>query len=47
MRKNSPPLTEKEKQTKPLAGEIDPKNARVKAAQFAEREKASIRSKKG
>jgi len=46
MTKNvKPPLSEQEKQTKPMPGETDPKDAFIKARMFANQAKA--RQKKG
>ncbi len=42
--RHSEPHTETDKQTKPMPGEIDPKNARQKAAEFAAIERLRIRS---
>jgi hypothetical protein len=40
--KNSRPLTEAEKQKQPLPGETSPKDAFIKARQFAAQEKAKL-----
>lgn len=44
--KNSRPLTEDEKQKQPLLGEISPKDAFIKARQFAAQEKAKLKKSK-
>lgn len=41
--KNSRPLTEEEKQKQPLPGETSPKDAFMKARQFAAQEKAKLK----
>jgi len=44
MTKNvNPPLSEQEKQTKPMTGETDPKDAFIKARMFASQEKARLK----
>ncbi len=40
---NSKPLTEQEKQRQPLSGETSPKEAFIKARQFAVQEKAKLK----
>lgn len=44
--RNSRPLTEEEKQKQPLPGEISPKDAFIKARQFAAQEKAKLKLSK-
>jgi hypothetical protein len=46
MNKNNRPLTEEEKQTKPLPGEVSPQDATAKAREFAVQERAKLRNKK-
>ena len=46
MVENRRPLTEEEKQTKPMPGEVSPENAAAKAREFAVQEKAKLRNKK-
>jgi hypothetical protein len=43
MSKLNRPLTEDEKQKKPMPGEVSPKDAAAKAREFAAREKAKLR----
>lgn len=43
--KNSERLTEQEKQKQPLPGETSPKEAFVKARQFAAQEKANLKNR--
>jgi len=45
MTKSKRPLTEGEKQKVPLPGEVSPKDAIVKAREFAAQEKAKLRKK--
>lgn len=45
MTKSNRPLTHEEKQKTPLPGEVSPKDAIVKARQFAAQEKAKLRKK--
>jgi hypothetical protein len=45
MTKPNQPLTEEEKQNKPMPGEVSPKEAAVKARQFAAQEKAKLKKK--
>jgi hypothetical protein len=45
-KKNNVPMLEEEKQTTPMPGEIDPKDAYIKAREFASKEKASLKRKK-
>jgi len=45
MTKPDRPLTEEEKQKKPMPGEVSPKDAAVKAREFAAQEKAKLRKK--
>jgi hypothetical protein len=40
----NPPKLENEKQTKPMAGETAPEDARLKGAIFAAQEKAKLKS---
>lgn len=40
------PLTEKEKQTKPLLGETSPEEASVKARTFAGQERSKLKNRK-
>ncbi|SBS27361.1 hypothetical protein MSP8887_00623 [Marinomonas spartinae] len=40
---NSKPLSEDEKQKKPLSGEVSPQDAFIKARQFAAQEKAKLK----
>lgn len=40
------PLTEEEKQKRPMPGETSPKDAAVKARHFAAQEKAKLRNKR-
>ena len=46
MTKHNRPLTEDEKQKKPMPGEASPKDAAVKAREYAAQEKARLRNKK-
>ena len=43
--KPNQPLTEEEKQNKPMPGEVSPKDAAVKAREFAAQEKAKLQKK--
>jgi hypothetical protein len=45
MTKSNIPLTENEKQNKPMPGEVEPNKAAVKAREFAAREKARLKNK--
>ena len=45
MTKPNRPLTDEEKQKTPLPGEISPKDAVVKAREFAAQEKAKLQKK--
>lgn len=42
MTKQNIPLTENEKQKKPMPGEVEPNRAALKAREFAAREKARL-----
>jgi len=46
MKKINPPLTEQEKQTKPMPGETSPEDALARARAFAVQEKAKLKSRK-
>jgi len=46
MNENKRPLTEEEKQIKPMPGEVSPKDAATKAREFAVKEKENLRNKK-
>lgn len=45
MNKTDRPLTDEEKQKNPLPGEVSPKDAVVKAREFAAQEKAKLPKK--
>ena len=45
MTKSNVPLTENEKQKMPMPGEVSPKDAAVKAREFAAQEKSKLQKK--
>lgn len=46
MKKNSQPMLDTDKQTKPMDGEVSPENARAKAVIFSAKEKAVVKNAK-